>query len=46
LGQEVPFEQGCIEHLCKILYPSSGQFVEDFAGDEGVPWWFFWDLGC
>jgi hypothetical protein len=35
---EVPFEQDCIEQLCKILYSSSGQFFEDIAGDEVVPW--------
>jgi hypothetical protein len=38
LCREVPFEQDCIKQLCKILYSNSGQFFEDFAGDEGVPW--------
>jgi hypothetical protein len=37
LCQEVPFEQDCIEQLCKILYSNSGQFFEDFADDEVVP---------
>jgi hypothetical protein len=38
LCQEVPLEQDCIEQLCKIFYSNSGQFFEDFAGDEVVPW--------
>jgi hypothetical protein len=38
LCREVPFEQDCIEQLCTILYSSSGQFSEDFAGDEVVLW--------
>jgi hypothetical protein len=35
--REVPFEQDCIEQLCKILYFHSGQFFKDFAGDKVVP---------
>jgi hypothetical protein len=38
LGREVPFEQDCIEQLCKILYSNTGQFFEDFDDDEAVPW--------
>jgi hypothetical protein len=38
LCREVPFEQDCVEQLCKILCSNSGQIFEDFAGDEVVPW--------
>jgi hypothetical protein len=31
LCPEEPFEQDCIEQLCKILYYNSGQFFEDFG---------------
>jgi hypothetical protein len=32
------FEEDCIEQLCKILYSNGGQFFDDFAGYEVVPW--------
>jgi hypothetical protein len=38
LCREVPFEQDCIEQLCKILCTNSGQFFEDFSGDAVLSW--------
>jgi hypothetical protein len=41
LCREVGFEQDCIEQLWKILYSNTGQFFEDFAGDEVIFWRYF-----
>jgi hypothetical protein len=42
LGGEVVEKQDGIEELGEIFYANSGQFFEDFSGNEVISRGFFW----